>query len=155
MTRGRRIAEKYIHIFSNGARAATERSRERSRARETRWMYLFVLGSTSARGTTRRTVSTDSSVGRARRSSRSLARGRGGAATLLRSLLCVGKLKRRDEMSMEDDLELHLAEFIDEEGAFDEWCVDDAEERDATREIDGTAANARNGEREETASADD
>lgn len=56
---------------------------------------------------------------------------------------------------MEDDLELHLAEFIDEEGAFDEWCVDDAEGRDATREIDGTAANARNGEREETASADD
>ena len=62
-------------------------------------------------------------------------------------------------MSMEDDLELHLAEFIDEEGAFDgafdEWCVDDAEGRDATREIDGTAANALNGEREETASADD
>ena len=87
-----------------------------------------------------------------------LARSRGDAAaraTLLRSLLCVGKLKRRDEMSMEDDLELHLAEFIDEEGAFDEWCVDDAEGRDATREIDGTAANARNGEREETASADD
>ena len=56
---------------------------------------------------------------------------------------------------MEDDLELHLAEFIDEEEMFDEWCVDDAEGRDATLEIDGTARNARNGEREETASADD
>jgi hypothetical protein len=58
-------------------------------------------------------------------------------------------------MSMEDDLELRLAEFIDEEEMFDEWCVDDAEGRDATLEIDGTARNARNGEREETASADD
>jgi len=99
---------------------------------------------------------TDSSVADARAGDLSLSRGtatrRGvGAEARLR----VGRSKARDEMSMEDDLELHLAEFIDEEGAFDEWCVDDAEGRDATREIDGTAANARNGEREETASADD
>lgn len=58
-------------------------------------------------------------------------------------------------MLMEDDLELYFVEFIDEEGVFDEWCVDDVEGRDATREIDGTAANARNGEREEMVSVDD